>query len=69
MTDKKIHPTHFQVPELPWKEKEKQAILLFQEILYLWGNNKIKTREYINVVAELLQNNKDLVDWIMKYNE
>ena len=65
-----IHKTHFQVPELPWKEKEKQAILLFQQTLKIfYGLNSRSWSDIYKIFINLFHDNKDLIDWIMKYNE
>lgn len=63
----KIHPTHFQVPEMPWREKEKQAILLLQKILGAWMDDSISREHFIHIIMRLEQKNSDLVDWVMKY--
>lgn len=57
-----IHKTHFQVPEMPWREKEKQAILLLQKVIRL--NRTFLCDQDLN---HLFSENPDLVDWVMKY--
>ncbi len=62
-----IHKTHFTVPEMPWREKEKQAIYFTKMLLDLI--NRAEIIESINwyPVIYFIEENKDLIDWIMKY--
>lgn len=66
MMGDKIHPTHFQVPEMPWKEKEKQAILLLQSIIDDYNKEPVD-ETFLADLALVLYENTDLVDWVMKY--
>lgn len=66
-----IHKTHFPVTkEMPWREKEKQAVLLLQKIIEVLND---PTLNHIDTVVECLdilhgsEESKTLVDWVMKY--
>ncbi len=61
-----IHKTHFTVPEMPYKKKEREAILLLQKILCLF-NGEFSWRLIQNNLIDLIHENHKVVDWVMKY--
>lgn len=61
----KIHPTHFQVPEMPYKRKEQEAVVLLQRLILRLNHDPL--RNVLNNCIDLLDENKDLVEWVMKY--
>lgn len=65
--EKKIHQTHFTVPELPYKKMEREAILLFRQILVMLGYPDTMYDPDDIDYKKALEKNKDLVDWVMKY--
>ena len=64
-----IHKTHFTVPELPWREKEKMAILLYQATLKLFLNDGLVGFDsaIVQLVRDIIKTNPELIDWVMKY--
>jgi len=61
-----IHKTHFTVPEMPYKRKEQEAMILFGKVLTIIS--EINAGIEISVrLTKLLRDNKNLVDWVMKY--
>jgi bacterioferritin (cytochrome b1) len=58
-----IHENFFSMPELPYKRKEREAIKLLQEIIDLFKYNM----DYYYRISKLINENEELVDWIMKY--
>ena len=63
-----VHQDFFTVPELPYKMKERAAILLFKTLIIEIKDDRIDNDDFINEIEFILfENNKDLVDWIMKY--
>lgn len=62
----KIHPTHFQVPEMPWREKERQAILMLKELLIIIEPDSWE-EDTTFAVRFYLKDKQELIDWIMKY--
>ena len=75
--EKKIHQTHFTVPEIPYKKMEREAILFLQEIIRLYSEHKDCISDEYSFLYDIestlydiesaLEANKDLVDWVMKY--
>ena len=74
MNEKKIHQTHFQVPNLPYKQQEyknkHEAILLLKKIIDLHIEHLDCIEGSCSLIAEIeseFEMNEDLVDWVMKY--
>lgn len=72
--EKKIHQTHFTVPELPHKKKEREAILAFKRIVEKYKILIDNTDEYYSmdelggdVICIMDTCSDDLIDWVMKY--
>lgn len=63
----KIHPTHFQITkDMPWREKEKQSILLFHEALNIFYGPLNWEMNYEQII-NLLHNNPKIVDFVRDY--
>lgn len=60
-----IHQDFFPVPDLPYKKKEQEAILLLQTIINVHISSNASSDWWS--IENLLDDNKKLVDWIMKY--
>jgi hypothetical protein len=73
----KIHPTHFTVPEIPYKMKEREAILLLQKIVMKYNRVLLSNQQDgdyysveelgIDTIAILDGCSDELHGWVMKY--
>ena len=65
----KTHPTHFQVTrDMPWKDKERQAILLFCQTLDIFYDMSLSSaKEMEKRLIELFHNNPDVIDFVRNY--
>lgn len=65
----KIHPTHFQVTkDMPWREKEKQALKLLQQIFIVWNDDNVTIDEFLDEMLEIDDHNQELIQWIRNYD-
>lgn len=63
MMGDKIHPTHFQVPEMPYKKREKEAVAVLKKIILIFDND---VSYKLTKIAKILDDNIELVEWIKK---
>jgi len=68
-----IHKTHFQVPEMPWKKSEKEALLILQRIINKYEFLLSGEDEYysidefgIDVIAIMDTCSDSTISWIQK---
>lgn len=66
MKDDGVHENFFTVPELPYKKMEREAILLLKSFICA-RDDALFLKDFDEKITELFTENKDLVDWVMKY--
>ena len=62
-----IHENFFSMPELPYKRKEREAILLMKQLLKIWNDISLSNEEVIDKICTSIRENRNIVDWILKY--